>query len=313
MKLLLVIAMTLFLVSCGEDAVNSAASGSEDTLVTEMSCAASQFSPDSRYIAWGGEKFKGLFVKDLVSGTVTKISDADGAGWKFSWAPDSSGIAFRETVNAGTVQSFKIQKRQLSKNINELVGEFENTVWPPLWRDSIYSVDTVKISNIALALKPAISLKTTATPLKYNAFTASNRVSLINIRDGKLINLNEGTHSPAISPDGRHLLYIELDTIKIYDTVSASTVTVGRGSSASWTGNSKIVYNVTADDGRNVTYSEVRIFDLKTKKSNVIPVEAERIPLFPSLSSDGSLAYTDSVSGRLFIRDLPAEFKGGVK
>ncbi|HRZ79494.1 MAG TPA: hypothetical protein P5044_05785 [bacterium] len=311
MKLLLVIVMTLFLVSCSGDAVNSAASGSRDTLVTEMSCAASQFSPDSRYIAWGGEKFKGLFVKDLTSGTITKISDADGAGWKFSWAPDSSGIAFRESITSGSDQFFRIQKRYLDKNMNELVGEFENTVWPPLWRDSIYSVDTVKISNISLALKPSLSLKTAVDPLKYNAFTSSGRVSIINIQDGSLINFNDGTHSPSISPDGRKLLYIELDTIKVYDTISASTVTIGRGSSASWAGNSRIVYTFTADDGRNVTYSEVRVFDLKNRRSEAIPVEAGRIPLFPSLSSNGSLAYTDSVSGRLFITS--ANDNGGVK
>ena len=305
MKLLLAIALALLLVSCGEDTVNSAASSPEDTLVTEMSCAASQFSPDSRYIAWGGEKFKGLFVKDLVSETVTKISDADGAGWKFSWAPDSSGIAFRESITSGSDQFFRIQKRSLNKNVNELIGEFENAVWPPLWRDSIYSVDTVKISNISLAIKPSLSLKTSVIPLKYNAFTSSNRVSLIKINDGSLINFNEGTHSPAISPDGRHLLYIELDTIKIYDTVSASTVTIGRGSSASWAGNSKIVYTITADNGQNVTYSEVRVFDIKDNKFNVITVDSDKIPLFPAISSDGSkLIYTDNVSGHLFIRNL---------
>lgn len=311
MKLFFILVFSFFLFSCGEEVSVISPETVDEPAVTEMVCSASQFSPDSRYIAWGGEKFKGLFVKDLTSGTVTKISDADGAGWKFSWAPDSSGIAFRESISSGSDQFFRIQKRYLDKNMNELVGEFENTVWPPLWRDSIYSVDTVKISNISLALKPSLSLKTAVDPLKYNAFTSSGRVSIINIQDGSLINFNDGTHSPSISPDGGKLLYIELDTIKVYDTISASTVTIGRGSSASWAGNSRIVYTVTADDGRNVTYSEVRVFDLKNRRSEVISVEAGRIPLFPSLSSNGSLAYTDSVSGRLFITSV--NDNGGVK
>lgn len=291
--------------SCGENPVNTVISNNDEPVITEMKCASAQFSPDGRYIAWGGEKYAGLFFKELATGKITQISDAASAGWKFSWAPDSSGIAFRESIADGSTQFFRIQKRILDKNANELVGEFENTVWPPLWRDSIYSVDTVKISNIALALKPAVAFKTKITPLIYNAFTSSNRVSLINIKSGALINFNEGTHSPAISPDGRSLLYIELDTIKVFDTFKSSTQTIGQGSSASWAGNSKIIYNFTSDNGRDITYSEIRLFDIKNNKFKVIAIDSDKIPIFPSISSDGSkLIYTDNVSGHLFIRNL---------
>ncbi|HPS30051.1 MAG TPA: hypothetical protein PLZ43_07340 [bacterium] len=306
MRLFFILVFALFLASCGEIIGGNSSKAVDKAVVTEMGCSAAQFSPDSRYIAWGGEKFKGLFVKDLVSGTVTKISDADSAGWKFSWAPDSSGIAFRENIMDRSKQIFRIQKRMLAKDSNDLVGEFEHSIWPPLWRDSIYSVDTVRISNISLAAKPAMSLKTTANSLIYNAFTSSNSVSVIDIKTGRLvINFNEGTHSPAISPDGRSVLYIELDTIKVYDIFSAKTVIVGRGSSASWAGNSKIVYNFTTDNNMNITYSEVRLFDIKDNKFKIIAVNPDKIPLFPSISSDGSkLIYTDNVSGHLFIRNL---------
>ena len=305
MRLFFLLVTVLFFTSCTEGISTSSRSG-DVPVVTEMSCAAAQFSPDSRYIAWGGDKFKGLFVKDLNSGKITQISDSDVAGWKFSWAPDSSGIAFRENIEDDSTQSFRIQKRYLDKKMNELVGEFEHNVWPPIWRDSIYSVDTVKISNISLATKPSLTLKNRPLPLVYNAFTSSNRVSLINIKTGRMImNFNEGTHSPAISPDGRYVLFIEFDTIKVYDTVSSTNQTVGNGSAASWVGNSKVVYTVTADDGRDVTYSEVRLFDLKDNKFKVITVDADKIPLFPSISSDGSkLIYTDNVSGHLFITNL---------
>lgn len=305
MRLFFILVLALFLASCGEN-FGGFSKSADKPVVTEMGCASAQFSPDSKYIAWGGEKYRGLFIKDLETGTVTTISDLDSAGWKFSWAPDSSGIAFRENIMDGSKQFFRIQKRMLAKDASEIMGEFETPVWPPLWRDSIYSVDTVRISNISFAIKPAIGLKNTTAPLINNAFTASNNVSIINIKTGRLvINLNEGTHSPAVSPDGRSVLYIELDTIKIYDTVSARTMTVGRGSSASWVGNSKVVYNFTTDNNMNITYSEIRLFDIKDNKFKAIAVDPDKIPLFPSISSDGSkLIYTDNVSGHLFIRNL---------
>ena len=70
-------------------------------------------------------------------------------------------------------------------------------------------------------------------------------------------------------------------------------------------GSKKIVYNSTLDDGRNITYSEVRLFDMSARTSKVIAVPADKIPLAPSISPDGTkLLYTDELTGNLFIKTL---------
>lgn len=302
-----IIALTL--ISCVEQSLNTVSDVPEEAVVNEMKCTKGEFSPDGRFIAFTGEKYKGLFVKDLSTNEIVKITDADGAGFRFSWSPDSLGIAFRETEYLENSTSYKIKKRFLNREINELVGEFENAVWPPVWKDTIYSVDTVKSANIALAVKPLSILKNPVKPLKFNAFTSDNRVSLIDIKTGALKNLEEGTHSPSISEDGRFVLYIHLDTIRVLDTLNNKTIEIGRGSSPSWVqGSKKVVYTSTLDDGRNITYSKIILFDMNSRVSETIAVPAERIPLAPAISSDGlKLLFTDHITGHLFIKQLGNE------
>lgn len=309
MKRFLFAVIALALISCVEQNFNNVQENSDEAVVTEMKCAAGQFSPDGKFIAFSGEKFKGLFVKNIETSEIVKITESDGAGWRFSWSPDSRGIAFRETISLDNSTKYRIQKRFVDQKNNELVGEFENTVWPPLWKDTIYSVDTVRSSNISLAVKPLSILKTPLNPMKFNVFTSNNQVSLIDIKTGALRNLAEGTHSPSISADGRFVLFVHLDLIKILDTVKNTTVDVGKGSSPRWAGSlNNVIYNVTLDNGRDITYAEVRIYNMKTRTSKVITVSADRIPLSPSISFDGKkLLYTDNISGHLFIKTLGTE------
>lgn len=306
MKKVLIVLMAFFAVSCADQQLNTVSDVSDEVIVNEVKCTEGEFSPDGKFIAFTGEKYKGLFIKDLSTNEIVKITDADGAGWRFSWSPDSRGITFRETEYSEKSTSYKIKKRFLDRQTNELVGEFENAVWPPLWKDTIYSVDTVRSSNIALAVKPLSILKNPVKPMKFNAFTSNNQVSLIDLKTGALKNMEEGTHSPSISDDGRFVLFIHLDTIKVLDTIKNTTIEIGRGSSPSWVqGSKKIVYNATLDDGRNITYSEVRLFDMSTRTSKVIAVPADKIPLAPSISPDGNkLLYTDELTGNLFIKTL---------
>jgi hypothetical protein len=309
MNWVLIVLMAFFAVSCADQQPNTVSDVSDEVIVNEVKCTAGEFSPDGKFIAFTGEKYKGLFIKDLSTNEIVKITDADGAGWRFSWSPDSQGITFRETEYLEKSATYKIMKRFLNKESNELVGEFENAVWPPLWKDTIYSVDTVRSSNIALAVKPLSILKNPAKPMKFNAFTSNNLISLIDLKTGTLKNLEEGTHSPSISEDGRFVLFIHLDTIKVLDTVKNTTIEIGRGSSPSWvSGSKKIVYTSTLDDGKNITFSQIFLFDVNSRVSEIIAVPAERIPLAPAISHDGSkLLYTDYITGHLFIKQLGNE------
>ena len=303
MRIVILLILSLFIFGCDEELTQKDISQKDKVIVNER-CAAGTFSPDGTKIAWSREKYKGLFWMDLSDSTYTEISSKDMAGWKFSWAPDNSGIAFREKLENSR---FTILKRDLNKDSNELVGEFSDPVYPPVWRDSIYSVNILRSSNISLAKRPVLKLKSPLRKLKFNAFVSSDRVSIIDLSSGKINNLPKGTHSPALSPDGTRLLFVERNSIKILDLENGSMTDAAQGSSPSWSG-TKIVFTQTVDDGKNVTFSAVKAFDINSGKIYDITIESGRIPLFPSLSSDGTkLLYTDGVSGNLLIHSLTEE------
>jgi len=298
--------MVFFLmVSCPETvSVDENNAPQEEPVVTEMRCTSAHYSPDGRYIAYSGEKYKGLFVKDLKTGVVRTLTDEDSAGWRFSWSPDSRGVAFR-TVDYEKNKS-TIFKRYLDKETNELVGEFESIVWTPVWKDTIYSVNIEKSSAITLSVKPLSILKNVPSPLRLTPFVSENRVNLIELKTGNVVNLEEGTHSPELSNDRSKLLFVHYNTIKILDLKNRKELKVGEGSSPSWTACGKVIYNYSVDDGKRVTYSEIRIFDPQNGKTEKVEVPSSRIPIFPDFSPDGrNVLYTDSVTGHIFMIKLP--------
>jgi len=304
LSLFLSVLISILMISCPETvSVNESNVPDEEIVVNEMRCVSAHFSPDGRYIAYSGEKYSGLYVKNLETGNITEISKEAGAGWRFSWSPDSRGITFR-TVDHAENKS-RIFKRYLDSDSNELVGEFESVVWPPVWKDTIYSVNIDRSSNISLSLKPGTILKNVPAPLKWNSFVSENRVNLIELKTGKVLNLQEGTHSPELSNDRKKLLYVHYNTIKIFDLESRKETVVGEGSAPLWTNDGKVVYNYSIDDGEKITYSEIRVFDPQNGKTEKIEVPSSRIPLFPDISPDGkNVLYTDSVTGHIFMRGL---------
>ncbi len=306
LSLILLVFISFLMVSCPETvSVNENNVPQEEAVVTEMRCTSAHFSPDGRYIAYSGERYSGLFVKDLKSGDIKTISEKDGAGWRFSWSPDSRGITFR-TVDHSKNGASKIFKRYLDKEVNELVGAYETTVWPPLWKDTIYSVNLERSSNITLSLRPPTILRDVPAPLKWNPFVSENRVNLIELKTGRVLNFQEGTHSPELSKDRKHLLFVHYNTIKIVDLKNRKETVVGEGSAPSWTNDGKVVYNYTVEDGKNITYSEIRVFNPENGKTEKIEVPSSRIPIFPDISPDGSsVIYTDSITGHIFMTKIP--------
>ncbi|MGI6395473.1 MAG: TolB family protein [bacterium] len=307
-KVFIFLLLPFFLISCFEEKKTVSDNSGEEMVKTEVKVVKGEFSPDGNFIAFTKEKFKGLYVKNLKSGEIEQISDADGAGYNFSWSPDSRGIAFREIDFSANPVKYFLKKKVLKENKIHLIGEFDRAISPPVWKDTIYSADTVKFTNISLADKPLSILKNAPKPLKFNVFTADNRVHIINLKTGVLKSLEKGSHSPKISENGKYLLYIHYDTIKILTVADSKTFEIGNGSSPSWVGSTKVVYTSTLDDGRDITFSEVFLFDLQTGKNSLIPVNNERIPLSPSISPDGKkLLFTDGVTGQLFLTTVNEE------
>ena len=59
---------------------------------------APKWSPDGKYIAAAGVNYGSIWLDDLREGKWHLVVEANGAGWDFTWSPDSRKIAFRANV-----------------------------------------------------------------------------------------------------------------------------------------------------------------------------------------------------------------------
>jgi hypothetical protein len=55
-------------------------------------------SPDGRWLAYTRGDYRGIHLMDLTDGTTLQLNDHPGAGVRFAWAPDSSGLACRKRM-----------------------------------------------------------------------------------------------------------------------------------------------------------------------------------------------------------------------
>jgi len=81
---------------------------------------------------------------------------------------------------------------------------------------------------------------------------------------------------------------------------------VGQGLNASWLPNSQaVVYQITEDDGQEITGSDIYMFNLNSKKATQLTNTTEVFEEYPSVSKDNQqILYTDIISGAVYVGNL---------
>jgi dipeptidyl aminopeptidase/acylaminoacyl peptidase len=115
--------------------------------------------------------------------------------------------------------------------------------------------------------------------------------------------------APLVSPDGGKVAFQGLTTgIYIHDRSSGATVHVGPGTAPAWSPDgSRLVYEVTEDDGHEIVASELHLYDLASRRDRRLTVTEDRIERRPGFSPDGQQIAFDDDTGRIWIARLEVE------
>jgi hypothetical protein len=135
------------------------------------------------------------------------------------------------------------------------------------------------------------------------AFTQGERIYAE--RGGKLQEISSGDRffGAVVSPDGEKVVFQGLVTgLQVYSRATGKVVSVGPGTAPAWSPDSKrLVFEVTEDDGHDLTASELYLYDLAADRASSLTSSDQVIERRPSFSPDGARIAFDDNTGGLFV------------
>jgi Tol biopolymer transport system component len=114
--------------------------------------------------------------------------------------------------------------------------------------------------------------------------------------------------APVVSPDGGKVAFQGLATgIYLHDLSSGATVHVGPGTAPAWSPDgSRLVYELTEDDGHEIVAAELQLYDVASGRRHVLTATEHLLERRPAFSPDGRHIAFDDDGGRIWIGRLEA-------
>lgn len=245
------------------------------------------WSPDGKSILVSEVGYKGLYIIDVSSKEIRKLTDIQGAGYNAVWSPDSKQVYFRNKIVNSNFSSY------LEVNsINVKTGKIE--VHPEINPDGLLSFFMAKDNQ-----SPIVFTNTKTLLIEAQTYDKSKTW---------IITKDPGQYYQAIlSPDRTKVVLHNGGEMFVYSIDGSGLISsLGRGIACSWTSDSEnVLYFLGEDDGHQTTGSELYLCSsdglYKWKLTNTPDV----FEMFPSLSPDNKMiVYSDDKSGKVFIANL---------
>lgn len=147
----------------------------------------------------------------------------------------------------------------------------------------------------------------TLAPQTPVAFTQDDRMYVLD-RTNKLVRIGSGDRffGAVVSPDGDKVVFQGLSTgLHIYTRSTGTLRFIGPGTAPAWSPDStRVVYEVTEDDGHDIVASELFIYEVASDRASPITTTDRLIERRPSFSPDGSRIAFDNNVGDIFVGRL---------
>ncbi len=227
-------------------------------------------------IAFTSEKMDGIYVVDLNGGNMQTITTEAGAGYKFKWSPDDKHIAYRSTVFEGKKRIQSIKVFSFSDETNAVLAQGRR-MQTPSWIliDRAYDVVYVDAKNNVQRSKTKYIPDTEQLQQIQNHAKSRAVISSVDgiylIDSGKTDLISPSGFDPIISPDQTKVAYSEFGSLVIYNIADRTSIKVPSAVRASWSpDSSKIVYQITKDDGYKIISSGLYTYDLANSENSLL-------------------------------------------
>ncbi len=246
------------------------------------------WSPDGQKLLFTDHHNDALYIKDIAgNGSVKKIKDGQGIGYKAMWTPDGKGVVFyqKQTTPTGS-------RTLVEKSIDVKGG-----------RERVLSEDNSPKANRTFSARKSPTVKVYINPetLKLEARRGNGEPWVITKEEGQF-------YSPLISPDGKNVIVNEGANMYLYSIQgNARRKNLGIGLPSSWLpdGSGILTFEDESKDGHSVSGSELYHVAISNSAKTKLTNTPDRIEMWADVSPDGKrIAFSDEKSGKIFVADL---------
>jgi Tol biopolymer transport system component len=271
------------------------------------------WSPDGNYLAFTEANYKGIYVLDIKSNEVKKITDEASAGYAMEWSSDSKSILSRVAKYEGQKRSNAVKMFDLTNSTSKSLTSYRTSMpGVPHWGDmdqKVYIYTKGKLEVFSTGKKASLSKKTANSSKMFfikddhiasgNITTKSYKV-LDPIKKAKYLNMT-------ISPDGSKIAFEVMGgNMFTMNSDGSGLVDLGKGFRPKWSPDSKyLVYMISKDDGHEYTSSDIYTIKYDGTEKKQITSTSDLLEMDPSWSPDGSkIAFDEYKEGAVYIMEI---------
>lgn len=275
----------------------------------EQTFTAPRWSPDGSRIAVSGDGYSGISIIEPETGSVRAITDEQGAGYGFSWAPDGHAIVARVARFDGPRRMDAVMVFDIEDGTAEQLTEFRTDLAAvPHWDASggrvfFYANDRLEVLTVengtAAKAADADRPQWVATDAGLGSVSLSQEeIRTIRALDGQtILNLTP-------SPDGERVAFEVLGgNLFVADRDGAGLTDLGPGNRPTWSPDGEwIAYMRTEDDGHTFTGSDLYAIRVDGSEESRLTSTTDRLEMNPSWSPDGSrIAFDNFADGSIYV------------
>ncbi len=263
-----------------------------------------KFSPDGKSVFFTSSDFRGLWRLNLSDLKIDKITDSDGAGYKFGFSRNGQKLFYRTTRFKNKRKYHSLYEYDLQNNTEKIIESDERNLSSPL---GISTGNYFYLKN-GTPEKFETALEKTE-PGSFPLVYIENR-NLILIRNGKkkVVNpLGDGIYLwPSVSPDGEKLLFtLGGKGTYVSDLDGNILLEIGYANYPKWSPDGKwILFMRDKDNGYTYTESDLFVISSDGKDEVQLTDTPAEIEMYGEWSPGGKEIIYHNEKGEIYILKL---------
>ena len=236
-------------------------------------------APDGTYVLISSQTNKGLQRFDLVSENVTKLTDAEGAGFGVEISADSKNVTYREVTYAA-------DHSRMATLVSQDMATAQKTTLVKSTRDMQRARSRQAVSPVVFIQNGELMI-TVGTMSKVLSPNGQGRSYLW----------------PSLSPDGTKVLYhLAGNGTWVCNVDGTNAKRIGSFRAPKWYNNNVGVGMNDLDNGHVVTSSEIVVYTLDGK--NQVLTNNAIMAMYPYVSADGKKIVCSTPNGEAYLINL---------